>query len=66
MVIFITENRIKLSSHNTGQIDHQSASFLQNQLVAGFWMLREKNRLKFSLRHYLSWWALLTLVNSYT
>ena len=55
MVIFITENRLKLSSHNTGQIDHQSASFLQNQLVAGFWMLREKNRLKFSLRHYLSW-----------
>ena len=51
MFIFETENRIKLSSHNTGQISHQSASCLKNQSLAGFWMLHEKNRLKFSLRH---------------
>ena len=50
MFIFETENRIKLSSHNTGQIN-QSASCLKNQSLAGFWMLHEKNRLKFSLRH---------------
>ena len=57
-----TENRIKLPSHNTGQISHQSASCLKNQSLAGFWMLHEKNRLKFSLRHYLSWWPLLTAI----
>ena len=61
MFIFETENRIKLSSDNTGQIN-QSASCLKNQSLAGFWMLHEKNRLKFSLWHYLS----VTLVNSYT
>ena len=60
MFIFETENRIKLSSHNTDQINHQSGSCLKNQSLAGFWMLHEKNRLKFSLWHYLSRWPLLT------
>ena len=57
-----TENRIKLPSHNTGQVSHQSASCLKNQSLAGFWMLHKKNRLKFSLGHYFSWWPLLTAV----
>ena len=61
MIIFETENRFKLYSHNTGQINHQSASWLKNQSLAGFLMLHEKKRLKFSLLHYLSWWPLLTL-----
>ena len=63
MFIFETENRIKLPSHNTGQINHSFRVLCKNQSLAGFWMLHEKNRLKFSLRHKLSWWA---LVNSYT
>ena len=54
MFIFETENRIKFSSHNTGHLDHQSASCLKNQSLAGFWMLHEKNRLKFSLQHLTS------------
>ena len=59
MFIFEAENGIKLSSHDTGQIN-QSASCLKNQSLAGFWMLHEKTRLKFNLWHYLS----VTLVNS--
>ena len=41
----------------------QSASFLKNQSVASFCILHEISWLKFSLQHWLSWWA---LVNSYT
>ena len=45
-----------------GQINYQSASCLKNQSLAGFWMPHEKNRLKFSLQLYLSWWPLLTAI----
>ena len=49
MFIFETENSIKLSSHNTVQINHPiSFLFKLNQSLAEFWMLHEKNRLKFS------------------
>ena len=51
MFIFEMENRIKLSSHNTVQINHPISFLFKNQSLAGFWMLHEKNRLKFSLRH---------------
>ena len=67
MFIFETENRIKLSSHNTGQIQCKSLSVscLKNQSLALFWRLHEKNRLEFSLRDYIvyfSWWPLLTAI----
>ena len=48
MFIFETENRIKLSSHNKGQINH-TISFLFKKTITGwFWMLYEKNKLEFS------------------
>ena len=50
MFIFEKENSIKLSSHNTVQINHPISFLFKNQSLAGFWMLHEKNRLKFSLR----------------
>ena len=50
MFIFETENRIKLSSHNTGRINHPISLLFKKPITSLFWMLHEKNRLKLSLR----------------
>ena len=41
---------IKLSSHNTGQINHPISFLFKKPITSWFWMLHEKNRLKVSLR----------------
>ena len=48
MFIFETENRIKLSSHNTGQINHPISFLFKKPITSWFWMLHEKHRLNFS------------------
>ena len=51
MFIFETENRIKLSSHNKGQINYLISFLFKTPITSWFLMLHEKNRLKFSLQH---------------
>ena len=46
MFIFETENSIKLSSHNTVQINHSISFLFKKPITSWFWMLHVKNRLK--------------------
>ena len=51
MLIFETENRIKLCPHSIGEINHPTSFLFKKPITSWSWMLLEKNRLKFSLRH---------------
>ena len=44
MLIFETENRIKLSSQNTGQINHPISFLIKKPITSLFWMLHESLR----------------------
>ena len=44
ILIFETENRIKLSSQNTGQINHPISFLIKKPITSLFWMLHESLR----------------------
>ena len=55
------QDQVVLSQHRPDKLSNQL--LVLKPVTRWFWMLHEKNILKFSLRHLLPWWA---LVNSYT